>query len=105
MKNREVLDEYQVSPRVTLRRGDRFRISGGPYYKTADGRRLPMAVRGVCTFVRATRDGSRVYIEAHNKKEGSVLLHVAGRRRNDFMPGFVCRPYKIKGRLRKERKR
>lgn len=104
MKKVEILDEYAVSPRITLRRGDKFRISGGPYYKMLDGRKVPMAVRGVCTFLRAARHGSRIYIEAQNK-EGSVLLHVSGRRRNEWMPGLVCRPYKIKGRLRKEKKR
>lgn len=98
------MSEYRVSERVTLRPGDKFRISGGPYYRLPDGRKMPMAVRGVCTFVRAVHDKSRVYIEARNK-EGTVLLHVAGRRRNKMAPELVCRPYKIKGRLRKEKKR
>lgn len=104
MKKPEASDEYRVSQRVTLRRGDRFRVSGGPYYRLGDGTKVPMAVRGICTFVRAVQTGSRVYIEARNK-EGSVLLHVAGRRSNKVVPDIVCRPYKIKGRLRKEKKR
>lgn len=104
MKKSETFDEYRVSQRVTLRTGDKFRVSGGPYYRLGDGTKVPMAVRGVCTFVRAVQSGSRVYIEARNK-EGSVLLHVAGRRSNKVVPDIVCRPYKIKGRLRKEKKR
>lgn len=104
MKNRERLDEYRVSQRVVLRAGDRFRISGGPYYRMPDGSKVPMAARGVCTFISAERYGNRVYIAAKNK-EGTVLLHVAGRRRNRVLPEVVCRPYKIKGRLRKEKKR
>ena len=104
MKKREEMSEYRVSQRVVLQAGDRFRISGGPYYRMPDGSKVPMAVRGLCTFVRAERYGNRVYIEARNK-EGTVLLHVAGRRSNKVVPDIVCRPYKIKGRLRKEKKR
>lgn len=104
MKSSEVLEEYRVSPRVVLRPGDRFRISGGPYYRLSNGTKVPIAVRGICTFIRATRSGPRVYIEARNK-EGTVLLHVAGRRRNEVMPDLVCRPYTIKSRLRKERRK
>lgn len=104
MKKSEASDEYRVSQRVTLKPGDRFRVSSGPYYKLENGTKVPMAVRGICTFIRAVHSGSRVYIEARNK-EGSVLLHVAGRRSNKVVPEIVCRPYKIKGRLRKEKKR
>ncbi|NBW12089.1 MAG: hypothetical protein EBR82_29070 [Caulobacteraceae bacterium] len=100
---KEALDEYRVSQRVVLRRGDRFRVSGGPYWKTDDGRRLPLAARGVCTFVRATKCGSRVYIEARNK-DGAVLLHVEGRRKNKAAPEIVCRPYKIRGKIRSKKR-
>lgn len=101
---RKSLDEYQVSPRVTLRRGDRFRVGAGPYWRLSDGRKIPMAVRGVCTFLRAERVGKRVYLEAI-AKDGAVLLHVEGRRRNRLMPELVCRPYVIRGKKRKGLKR
>jgi hypothetical protein len=100
MKKAEVLHEFRVSPRVLLRKGDKFRVSGGPYLRGAAGEKISMAYRGVCTFLRAERVGSRIHIHATNK-DGSVLLHVAGRRRNEYMPDLVCRPYKIKGRVRK----
>jgi hypothetical protein len=99
MRKTEILIEYQVSPRVILRAGDQFRVSGGPYWKMPDGSKLSMAARGVCRFVRATRQGQKVYIEAI-AKEGAVLLHVAGKRKNKLMPEMVCRPYKIKGRVK-----
>jgi hypothetical protein len=94
--------EYRVSKRVVLLPGDKFRVAGGPYWKMGDGRRIPIAVRGVCTFVRATQHGSRVYLEATNK-DGAVLLHVEGRRRNKSAPEIVCRPYKVRGKLRKKK--
>jgi hypothetical protein len=96
----EILTEYRVSPRVVLRTGDKFRVTGGPYVRDAEGEKIAMAYRGVCTFVRAEKTGARVHIYATNKT-GTVLLHVAGRRRNEYVPDLVCRPYKIKGRVRK----
>jgi hypothetical protein len=94
--------EYRVSARVTLRPGDRFRVAAGPYYRLASGERVPMAVRGIVTFLRAVRcgrGGRRVLIEAR-AGEGTVVLHVEGPRRNRIVPGMVCRPYKIRGKMR-----
>jgi len=95
--------EYRVSPRVVLRPGDRCRVGGGPYYRLASGERVPMAVRGVVTFRRVVRHGRRVLIEAQ-AGEGTVILHVEGRRRNRMIPGLVCRPYTIR-RASRPRKR
>ena len=91
--------EYQVSPRVVLKPGDRFRVSGGPYWKTGSGEKLPMATRGVCRFVSAIRRGKLEFLIA-TSGEGTVVLHVAGRRRNAMMPEMVCRPYVVKSRLK-----
>ena len=60
----ETLNEYQVSPRVVLRRGDRFRIGGGPYWRSADGEKIPLAARGVCSFLGAMRQGKREFVAA-----------------------------------------
>lgn len=93
-------DHYAVSERVTLRHGDRFRVSGGPYWRASSGEKMPMAVRGVCRFIEAWITGKRISIVAQCR-DGTVVLHVAGRRRNPMMPELVCRPYKIKGKVRK----
>jgi hypothetical protein len=69
----------------------------------AGGEKVPMSVRGVCTFVRAERIGKRVYVQA-TAKDGTVVLHVAGRRRNRLMPEMVCRPYTIKTKKRRIRR-
>ncbi|NBW20277.1 MAG: hypothetical protein EBR82_71140 [Caulobacteraceae bacterium] len=100
--NPSVETEYRVSERVTLRPGDRFRVGAGPYYRLASGERVPMAVRGIVTFrraIRCGRGGRRVLIEAQ-AGEGTVILHVAGPRSNRLVPGLVCRPYAIRGKLR-----
>lgn len=91
-------DEYQVSPRVILRPGDTFRISGGPYWRLSDGTKVPMAVRGLCRFIRAQRRGKLVLLEARSA-EGFTVLHVEGKRRR-IDGALVPRPYKVRGRRR-----
>ena len=98
----ERLDEWQVSQRVTLRRGDKFRVSGGPYWRMPDGTKFSLATRGVVTFVAAVRRGKCVWIEAVSKA-GFCVLHIEGRRRR-VDPSLVARPYTIKSRLRSAEK-
>ena len=87
--------EYQLSPRVTLRRGDSIRVSGGPYWRAAGGEKLPMAARGKFVFLNAMRRGRVVWLVAVGKS-GNAILHVEGRRRNKLMPELVCRPYRVR---------
>ena len=49
----QVFHEYTYGPRSVLRAGDRFRVSGGPYYQNDDGTKTLMADR--VTF-RAERE-------------------------------------------------
>ncbi len=89
------MTSYQVSPRVTLHPGDRFRVSGGPYYRLEDGSRVPLAARGVFTLVAVDRGRrGRVQLLAYGAG-GFAVLHVAGRRRSR-VPGLVCRPYRVR---------
>jgi hypothetical protein len=93
---------YRLSPRIVLAPGDTFRVAAGPYYRLADGRRVPMAARGTFRLVEVLRKGRRVYLLAYGR-EGWALLHVEGRRRS-AIAGLVCRPYRVK-RLRIDRSR
>jgi len=85
---------YQLSPRITLHPGDRFRVAGGPYYKLPGGEKIPMAARGVFVLVEVEHDRSRVYLLGYGSG-GYSLLHVSGRRRSSI-PGLVCRPYRVR---------
>jgi len=85
---------YRLSPRIVLAPGDSFRVAGGPYYRLADGRRVPMAARGVYRLVEVVRERSRVYLLGYGR-EGWALLHVEGRRRS-AVPGLVARPYRVR---------
>jgi len=88
------VETYQLSARIVLAPGDSFRVAGGPYYRLADGRRVPMAARGVYRLVEVVRERSRVYLLAYGR-EGWALLHVEGRRRS-AVTGLVARPYRVR---------
>lgn len=95
------MNEYQLSPRVTLRPGDQFRVTGGPYYKLASGERVSMAARGTFTLLAVEHGrGGRVQLLGYGTG-GYAVLHVAGRRRSR-VPGLVARPYKIRRAARKQ---
>lgn len=86
---------YQISPRVTLVPGDKFRVAGGPYYRLASGERVSMAARGTFTLVAVEQGrGGRVQLLAYGPG-GWAVLHVAGRRRSR-VPGLVARPYRVR---------
>lgn len=86
---------YQLSPRVTLHPGDKFRVGGGPYYRLPDGSRVPLAARGLFVLVAVERSArGRVTLLAYGR-DGYAALHVAGRRRSR-VPGLVARPYRVR---------
>lgn len=94
-RNERAMTGYQISPRVTLHPGDKFRVTAGPYYRLADGTKVPMAARGVFTLVEVLRGrGERVSLLGYGR-EGFALIHVSGRRRSR-VPGLVARPYRVR---------
>ena len=97
-------DSYRLGERSVLRKGTKFRVGLGPYYVTNGGEHVSMAFKGIVTFLFAEKNGEREYIHATTSKGANVLLHVKGERTNPLVPGMVCRPYKIRGRVRTRRK-
>ena len=83
-----------------LRRGDRFRASGGPLWRKDDGQKTSIAARGPFVFLEHCQRGKLEWIEALDKNGSFAALHIAGRRRK-ISPQIVTRPYRIKGRVRK----
>lgn len=88
-------DEYQLSPRVTLKPGDYIRVSKGPYWKGAAGEKVRMAARGVYRYSHTVRNRRQVFLIAVNLT-GTAVIHVEGKRRNVLMPELVCRPYTVR---------
>ena len=88
-------DDYQLSPRVTLKPGDYIRVSKGPYWRGAAGERVRMAARGVYRYSHTVRNRRQVFLIAVNLT-GTAVIHVEGRRRNVLIPELVCRPYEVR---------
>ena len=95
-------ETYRVSERVILVRGDRFRASGGPYWKGPEGEKIAVKARGPYTFHSHSQRGSCEWINCTDKDGQYAVLHVAGRRKSPA--GLVPRPYKILGKKRKAKK-
>jgi hypothetical protein len=92
--------EYRLSERVFLSRGDKIRVSAGPYYESRDPDgnvvRAKMAERGVMVFCGYCELGETRWIEACGKS-GFAALRISDDdgSGSTLMPGFVRRPYKI----------
>jgi hypothetical protein len=95
----QVFDQYQYGPRSVLAPGDRFRVSGGPFYVTDDGRKIPLADRGVFVFRRYCVQGAARWIEAGRADGGHAVLWVGKPGRSPTVPNLRRRPYRIRGKV------
>jgi hypothetical protein len=93
-------DEHRVSERVVLRAGDVFRAKGGPYWRSDSGVNHSLSPKGPFKFLRACRRGAVEWIEAMDRANAFVALHLSGRRKR-IDKRLVTRPYVITGKKRK----
>jgi hypothetical protein len=93
--------EYRIGERSVLRPGTRFRATGGPLYRLADGTEIPLFARGPFTFRCYLDTGQYQAIEATDKQGNAAILHIGGSRPppDDHI---IPRPYKIKSLIRKK---
>ena len=99
----QVFDRYPFGPRSVLVPGDRFRVSGGPFYVTDDGRKIPLADRGMFVFRRYCVQGAARWIEAHRADGGLAILWVGKPGHSPAVPNLRRRPYRVCGKLRDPR--
>lgn len=92
-------EELRLGPRSVIRPGDLFRASGGPFWKDSQGKRLSMGHGGPFRFIRHCRRGAVVWVEAFDRNGAYCALNI-GKKRAPLLPGYVDRPYKIKGKKR-----
>jgi hypothetical protein len=98
------LDSYRVSERVVLRKGTRFRATGGPLFRMANGDEVKLGAKGPFTFLAYTKRGAAEVIEALDRDGAFVPMHIRGRRRK-VTAEIVTQPYRIKGTIRKKQPR
>lgn len=97
----------RLSERVTLRAGDKVRVSGGPYWEQADANgnitRMRIGERGVMAFEEYCELGQSRWIVARGR-DGYAALHVGSEERSTTIPGLVRRPYRLR-KIRAARRR
>ena len=101
-----MISRLELGPRSHLEKGTKFRVKGGPYWVTDSGEEVPVRARGVMTFNFAFTRGKCVFIDADSDRDGHVILHIGGERRNKMMGDkLICRPYTVTGRVTGKRRR
>jgi hypothetical protein len=103
----QTFDEYPYGKRGVLKRGEKFRVSRGPYYVNEDGSKSLMAERGTFVFKRYCTIGSQKWIEAKHQDGGDVVLWVGKEMKNPLLQSFRRRPYTVRkvGETTRERKK
>ena len=98
-------DEYKYGPRSVLRRGDLFRVKGGPVYVNDDGIEYPMYERGIFVFRRYCEQGAAKWIQAyHANGSGVAILWVGRSIKSPGVPGLRRKPYRVTSKLRDKRR-
>lgn len=92
--------EYRFGPRSVLVPGDRFKVTGGPVYRTDDGQKIPMYERGIFTFQRFCESGSGQWLEAWRSDGSTAVLYVGKPRRSRTVPNLRRKPYRVVGKVR-----
>lgn len=88
-------DTLTMGPRSTLRRGDKFRATGGPVYTTRDGTEVYMGDRGEYVFLGVVVQGVRRWIKGQGD-DGSVRMVYIGPRRRSPDTGVTFKPHRIR---------
>ena len=92
-------ESYRLSSRVLISKGDRFRATGGPYWKSKDGTKTSLRSYGPYVFHALVTRGKVIWIECLDKDGCFAVLHVSGKRRR-IDGSLVPRPYKVLGKKR-----
>lgn len=95
--NRKEGSDFRVSDRVTLRPGDKFRTSGGPYYEINENdgtiTRSRMRDKSPFTFLGWFEKDGQTYLKAFSQ-EGFTLLNLGAEHRHPDLPSYVKAPYR-----------
>lgn len=89
-----MLKEFRLSPKITLRLGDKVRVSGGPYYQTQDGKKISMGEKGVGEFAGADEKGTGIYVRF--PKYSSARFVYIGPEGVSELTGTILKPHKVR---------
>lgn len=100
----QIKDAFHFGRKNTLRPGDRFRVTGGPYYVTDNGEHIPMYERGVFVFERYCVQGAAKWIDAYRGDGGGrVFLWVGKPCWSKTIPNLRRHPYRVTRKLGRQK--
>lgn len=82
---------FRLSEKVLLEKGDKIRISGGPYYLTNDGTKISLGEKGIGKFQYAADDGTAIYVSF----ESSVKYVYIGPEKVSALTRTIMKAHKI----------
>ena len=84
---------FRLSERMVLEKGDKVRVSGGPYYQSMAGNKISLGEKGVGTFVSAQEDGTAIHV-VFNGENASKYVYI-GPEKVASNTGTIMRPHKV----------
>lgn len=88
---------YRVNARTVLFRGDRFKASGGPFYRHPDGSTTRMSAKGPFKFHAHVESKGVQWIEAYSERDGGFCVLCLTDHPSVLPDRIVTRPYRISG--------
>lgn len=79
--------EFEYSPKITFREGDKMRISGGPYYPSSNGTNINMGEKGIHFFSHVDEQGN---IWARNRGGALRLIYMGEERVSEITGTHFC---------------
>ena len=84
---------FRLSHKVVLEKGDKIRVSGGPYYPSKSGKKISMGEHGVGEFLSADEKGNAIYVKFGNNSAPKFVY--IGPEGVSETTGTILRPHKI----------
>ena len=91
--NSSSLMSFRISQKTVLEKGDKIRVSGGPFYVTSEGIKINLGEKGVGSFVSATEDSTAIYVIFSGNSNARYVY--IGPEKISEMTGTVLKPHKI----------
>lgn len=84
---------FRLSTKVTLEKGDKIRVSGGPYYLTSSGVKVNLGEKGIGKFISGSEDGTAIYVSFSGDSNARYVY--IGPEKISEITGTVLKPHKI----------
>jgi hypothetical protein len=84
---------FRLNSKVVLQKGDKVRVSSGPYYLTSEGVKISLGEKGVGEFMSATPDGTAIYVIFSGTSNARYVY--IGPEKVSEITGTILKPHKV----------